>query len=154
MADFEDFSTPSLALCLFIMMCALASGLDLEIFKKRLKKPKGIIIGLVCQFGFLPLIAFALANAFNFDYETSTSLVLTATCPGGVLSNFFAFAIGADLPLSIAMTTASSLLSFAFIPLNIFLYITLGLDSDGIEIDWVGLIGAIAILVIALLIGM
>ena len=153
-----DWWTPTLIISLFIMICALASAVDITAFIDRLKKPKGIIIGLICQYGFLPLIAFFLCYLFNFDYETSIALILTSTCPGGILSNFFAFTIGADLPLSIAMTTASSLLSFAFIPLNSYLYIRLGLQNTNnihnVKMDWGGLMISIFVLIAGIIIGL
>eukprot|EP01083_Nonionella_stella_P094369 264715_1 len=146
---------PSLILSLFLMMCALASAVDVNAFVQKLKKPKGIFIGLICQYGFLPAMAYGLCHLFNFDYESSIALILTATCPGGLLSNFFAFTIGADLPLSIAMTTASSVLSFAFIPLNCFLYIQLGLNNpDGVSMDWSRLFISIIVIIIGVVVGL
>lgn len=130
---------------LFTMIAAFMSATDINVFIKRLKKPKGILIGLICQYILLPLLGFSLATIFNFDYESSIALILTSTCPGGILSNFFCFLIGADLPLSVAMTTASTCLAFVFIPLNTFIYVTIALDSihdnsdRQVEIDWIGI---------------
>lgn len=146
--------TPTLVFSLFIMISAIASAVDLKTFWKRIKKPKGILIGLFCQYGLLPLLSWGLAKAFKLDYESSIALIITATCPGGILSNFFAFLIGADLPLSIAMTTASSLLSFAFIPLNSYLYIELALDEGSIDMAWSGLLISVAVLLVGIIVGM
>eukprot|EP01084_Bolivina_argentea_P154103 268659_1 len=140
---------------LFVMICALASAVDVTAFIEKLKKPKGIVIGLCCQYGFLPVMGYILCIIFDFDYETSVAMLLTATCPGGVLSNFFAFTIGADLPLSIAMTTSSSILAFAFIPLNSFLYVQLGLDQgDSVAIDWLGLFISTIVLLFGIVVGL
>eukprot|EP01084_Bolivina_argentea_P000877 1607_1 len=151
----ELWWTITLIISLFIMICALSSAVDINAFLQKLKKPKGIIIGLICQYAVLPLIAFGLCYLFKYDYESSVALILTATCPGGILSNAFAFAIGADLPLSIAMTTASSILSFAFIPLNCFIYIELGLNSSSsVNIDWSGLMTSIIVLIVGIVVGL
>eukprot|EP01084_Bolivina_argentea_P080113 145150_1 len=150
-----DAKSLLIVVMLFVMICALASAVDVSAFITKLKKPKGILIGLICQYGFLPLMGYLLCLTFDFDYETSIALILTSTCPGGVLSNFFAFTIGADLPLSIAMTTTSSILAFAFIPLNSFLYIKLGLEqAENVAVDWFGLFISTIVLICGIVIGL
>ena len=122
----------------FAILAALTSGIDLNQFKKKVKKPKGILIGLLCQFGILPvgsfLTAYILNNTFDaFTQSQGVALIILGSCPGGNISNIFCFLWNADLSLSIAMTTASSVLSFIFLTANCALYIpifTQGMISD------------------------
>lgn len=99
-------------------MASLASAVDIDLFMLKIKEFKGIGIGFVCQSIFLPFFAWALVEMLEFDTALGVALILTGASPGGVLSNFYAFAVGADLSLSIAMTTCSSLLSFITLTLN------------------------------------
>ena len=112
----------------FLILAVLTSGIDLSQFKKKIKKPKGVIIGLVCQFGILPITAFGVAYLLNESFERfstpqGVALIILGSCPGGNVSNIFCFLWNADLSLSIAMTTASSILSFAFLTANLAIYI-------------------------------
>ena len=64
------------------------------------------------------------------------------------------FLIGADLSLSIAISTASTCIVFLFITLNTFLYVTTVLDSlhdnsdRKVEIDWIGILTTTLALII------
>ena len=112
----------------FCILAALTAGIDLSQFKKKIKKPKGVCIGLLCQFGILPvssfLVAYLLNSAFDeFSTPQGVALIILGSCPGGNISNIFTFLWNADLSLSIAMTTASSVFSFAFLTANCAIYI-------------------------------
>ncbi len=50
------------------------------------------------------------------------SLLVMTSSPGGSYSNWFCSTFNADLALSVAMTTVSSLLSIGMLPANLFLY--------------------------------
>ena len=117
-------------LVVFCILAALTCGVDLQQFKKKLKKPKGVTIGLLCQFGILPVSSFLVAYLLDSSFDTfsqpqGVALIILGSCPGGNVSNIFTFLWNADLSLSIAMTTASSLLSFAFLTGTCALYIPL-----------------------------
>lgn len=139
-----------------IMMISFASALDLQQFWENIKKPKGIAIGLICQYILLPFMAFSVAIIFKNDLliEQRIALLLIGTCPGGTLSNFFCFLFGADLTLSIAMTTASSLSSFIFLTINTIIYIPILAKGTDIKIDYVSLFLSVATLVIGVSIGL
>lgn len=48
--------------------------------------------------------------------ETTRSICLVASCPGGVASNVVTFLARADVPLSVAMTTVSTLAAIVATP--------------------------------------
>eukprot|EP01083_Nonionella_stella_P023829 65905_1 len=140
----------------YIMMSSFASTLDIQQFISNLKQPKGLIIGIICQYIFLPFLSFLIASLFG-DYllpEQAVGLVIIGTMPGGILSNFFCFLFGADLTLSIAMTTASSLSSFIFIAINGLIYIPLIARDTSLRIDYISLVLSVIVLISGVLSGL
>ena len=124
----ETLRTALNLVVVFGILAALTAGIDLSQFKQRVKKPKGICIGLLCQFGILPVTSFGVAYLLDQSFERfakpqGVALIILGSCPGGNISNIFCFLWNADLSLSIAMTTASSVLSFAFLTANCAIYI-------------------------------
>jgi predicted Na+-dependent transporter len=64
--------------------------------------------------------------AFNFNLRLSIEavlLLLTTSSPGGSYSNWWCFIFNADLALSVAMTTVSSIASVVMLPLNLTIYL-------------------------------
>eukprot|EP01083_Nonionella_stella_P301365 1033471_1 len=143
----------------FAILAALTCGIDLKVFKRKLQKPKGVSIGLLCQFGILPVSSFLIAYLMNDLFETfsqpqGVALIILGSCPGGNVSNIFCFLWNADLSLSIAMTTASSVLSFLFLTGNCALYIPLFTrGSDTATIDYISLAFSVGMVVSGMLVG-
>jgi predicted Na+-dependent transporter len=76
----------------------------------------------------MPLIGFATVAVFNsvLDPLFAISLLIICASPGGSYSNWWCNLINADLALSVAMTTVSTIVSSFVLPLNIYLYIEVG----------------------------
>ena len=105
---------------LFILILGLASQVDWAEFKQRFSKPYGIGIGLLCQFIILPLAGLASCRLFFPNNPVyGIPLLVTVCSPGGSYSNWWCSLFNSDLPLSMAMTTASSLLAVGTLPVNI-----------------------------------
>ena len=154
MALFDSWSSIVFTVQLYLMMLSIASTIDLYEFKDRFQKPKAIFVGFCCQYILLPLLGYLMCILFSFDVGMSVSLILCATCPGGVVSNYYCYLGNVDVPLSIAMTTLSSLLSFIMIPINGLIYIQFGLNSESIELDWIGMIVSIGVLLFGVMSGL
>eukprot|EP01084_Bolivina_argentea_P257760 434338_1 len=135
------------------LLASLTSAIDVEQFLLKIKKPKGIFIGLICQYGILPVTAFAFAKLFNLHPSLGIALLLIGTCPGGAMSNFWCFIFNSDLPLSIAMTTCSSTLSFAFIAMNGAIYIPILAKGTDLNIDWLSLGLSVSAVLVGIIIG-
>ena len=129
-----------------------AAQVDLLEFRERFKKPVGICIGLVCQFLFLPLAGFCCVKIFFADNPVyGVPLLVTVSSPGGSYSNWWCSLFNADLPLSMAMTTASSLLAVVALPVNILVYITLAYpDAGDVVLDWGGLFLSLGVVVVGI----
>eukprot|EP01083_Nonionella_stella_P222204 793157_1 len=136
----------------FLVIAGFSCSIDLKLFASYVRRPKGITIGLLCQYGFSPLIAFLVSKALGLPSLQMIALIITGSCPGGTLSNFWCWFFGADLSLSIAMTTASSLLSFIFLTINCFLYITV-INDGTVHVDYIDLSLSVTVLLCGVLIG-
>ena len=140
--------------CVFVLMSSLSSGLDIKHVYKRLKSPLAIMIGLLCCYGFLPMLSFMLSLIFDLPSAQSIGLVMMSTCPGGAFASVAVYMFNADLPLSIAMTTASTILSFIFIIINSTLYIPIIANNTDIAIDYNILLVSVSINLFAIIIGL
>ncbi|MCS6985550.1 MAG: bile acid:sodium symporter family protein [Leptospiraceae bacterium] len=113
---------PLLALMVFVIMFGMGATLSLQDFKNALKKPKGMITGFLSQFGVMPLVAFTLSLILRLDPVNALALILVGCLPAGSTSNMFAYFSRGDLALSIAMTSASTLMAIIMTPILLNFY--------------------------------
>lgn len=100
-----------------IIMFGMGTELSLKDFALVLKKPKGIIVGIVCHYTIMPLVGFAIASLFNFPSEIAAGIILVGCCPSGLASNVMSYLARANLALSVSVTTISTLLAPFLTPL-------------------------------------
>jgi len=136
----------------FMLIAGMAGSCDSALLKKAFKRLNGIGAGLVCQFVLLPLLGFLSLTAFPQSPSTAVTLLVVTTSPGGGFSGWWCFLCNADLALSVAMTTASTIVSVFALPVNLYLYITL-LYGRSVEIDFLQLCLSVAIVVVAVVVG-
>ena len=143
---------------LFVLILGLASQVDWGEFKQRFSKPYGIGIGLLCQFIVLPLAGLASVRAFFPNNPVyGIPLLVTVCSPGGSYSNWWCSLFNSDLPLSMAMTTASSLLAVGTLPVNIMIYLALAYPNrgdDGVKVAYGGLFLSLAMVVCGIGLGL
>ena len=106
-----------LPLALFIIMLGMGLGLTLDDFKRVLVEPKAVIVGLIAQLIWLPLVGFGLATVFPLSPELAVGVMLLAACPGGPTSNMLSYLIKGDVALSITLTAITTLITVFTIPL-------------------------------------
>ncbi len=94
-----------------IIMFGMGLTLTAEDFKILAKRPLDIFIGAAAQYTVMPLLAFTVGNVLNLPDGIKIGLILVGCCPGGVSSNIMSFLCHGDVPFSVGMTTASTLLS-------------------------------------------
>ncbi len=141
-----------LAIMIFVLMLGMGATLSPSDFGRALKRPKGILIGMVSQFGVMPLLAFLIARALGLPDLVAISLIMVGATPGGTTSNLFTHFSRGDLSLSISMTVASSLAAIVMMPLLVGIYVT-SLDTP-IEVPLAKIIASIVIVLIPVGIGM
>jgi len=106
-----------LPLSLFIIMFGMGLSLIMADFRRVLKFPKAIAVGLVCQMIVLPLIGFGVVKMIPMaSPELAVGIVILALCPGGTTSNLMSYLAKGDVALSISLTAIVSLLTPFTIP--------------------------------------
>ncbi|NXC50300.1 NTCP protein, partial [Penelope pileata] len=89
-----------LIVVLFIVMVSLGCTMEIAKITTHLRKPKGIAIAVMSQYGVMPLTAFALGKLFQLGPTESLAILICGCCPGGNLSNIFSLALKGDMNLS------------------------------------------------------
>lgn len=126
-----EFETRLLGIMMMVIMLGMGASLTLRDFLIAFRKPKGVLVGMLCQFGIMPLLGFALAMALNLSPGLTVGLILMACMPGGTTSNIFSYFSKGVLALSILMTTVCTLLALVMVPLLLSFYSSMaGLSSE------------------------
>ena len=110
-------TTIFLPVALGIIMLGLGLSLSVEDFKRVVKYPKVIFIGLFCQMFILPFVCFVIVKGFNLAPELAVGLMLLAASPGGSTANLFSHLANGDVALNISLTAFNSVLSLLMLPL-------------------------------------
>lgn len=134
---------------LFLLQSGMAASVDTQILRERLTRWKGIMVGLLCQFFILPATGFCSAKVFSLQPVFGISLLAVTSSPGGAYSNWWCSVFNADLALSVAMTTCSTLASVVLMPANLALY-TKAAYGSAPELDWWRLLTSILVAVLAI----
>jgi bile acid:Na+ symporter, BASS family len=100
-----------------IIMFGMGSQMSLKDLAGVIKMPRGVIIGVMCQFTIMPIIGISLAVLFRFPPEIAAGIVLVGTSPSGLASNVMSFLARANLALSVTLTAIATLLSPLLTPL-------------------------------------
>ncbi len=101
---------------LVLIMLTMGLTLDTKDFRALVERPLIILYGALLQFTVMPLFGFTVAVAMDFDSLLLAGFVLVGSAPGGTASNLITYISRGDLAYSIAMTTASTLISPLFTP--------------------------------------
>lgn len=107
---------PHISAMLGIIMLGMGMTLHWQDFSHVLRHPRDLGLGLVVQFGCMPLLAFALCHVFALPPELAIGMILVGTAPGGTASNVLTFIARGDVAFSVAMTAAATLVSLLLTP--------------------------------------
>ena len=134
---------------LFLIMLGMGLSLVPDDFKRVVKYPKAVAVGLLCQLLLLPIIGFALANLMPLTPELAVGVMLLAVCPGGTTSNLFAHLAKGDVALSVTLTAIASVITVFTIPfiINGSLQHFMG-KAAAIELPIVKTMGALVLLTV------
>jgi BASS family bile acid:Na+ symporter len=110
--SYGDFEYKLLIIPLLqIIMFGMGSQMSLDDFKGVMKMPKGVVIGVICQFTLMPILGITIATLFKFPAEIAAGIVLVGSSPSGMASNVMSFIAKANLALSVTLTAFATLLS-------------------------------------------
>jgi bile acid transporter len=163
-ADHEvvtQFEQVMLVALVFIIMFGLGAGLTPRDFMSALRRPWGLIIGWVTQFGIMPFLAYLLVVGLILqlpsDYAAPVALgaLLMGSVPAGTTSNIFTFFSKGNLALSVMMTTNSTLWALLMTPLALHLYGTRLMPAGSeLQIPIANVIVTLAIMLVPVAIAM
>ena len=142
-------------------MFGLGAGLTPKDFGLALRRPWGLVIGWVTQFGIMPLTAYVLVVTVLYQFDPPADVYLIAlgalimgSVPAGTTSNLFTYFSKGNLALSVTMTVNSTLWAFVMTPFALFIYSNLlGLD-ESLSIDFAELATVIFGLIVPVALGM
>lgn len=109
---------------LAFVMFGVALGIKPQTFVDVFKKPKSVILGVVCQLVLLPMMTFLLALLMKnwISPMMGLGMILVAACPGGNISNFISSLSKANTELSVSLTAISTSAAFFMTPVNFALW--------------------------------
>lgn len=100
-------------------MFGVALEISLSDFKRLLKKPKLVLVGVASQFIMLPVITFLLVLVTQPIPSMALGMFMVAACPGGNISNFITHLSKGNAALSVTLTAIATLLAIGMTPLNL-----------------------------------
>jgi BASS family bile acid:Na+ symporter len=106
-----------LPIALAVIMLGLGLSLQLADFKRVIKYPRAVGIGLICQMLVLPFACLGIAHLFALPPVLAVGLMLLAASPGGATANLFSHLAKGDVALNITLTAVNSVLSLVTLPL-------------------------------------
>ena len=134
----NEFEELLLRIFVVTIMFGLGAGLTPKDFGLALRRPWGLIIGWVTQFGIMPLVTYLLIISVLLPFSSVEGIMLVAlgalimgSVPAGTTSNLFTYFSKGNLALSVTMTVNSTLWAFIMTPAALFIYSNLlGLDES------------------------
>lgn len=104
-----------------IALGVIMLGMGLELrwadFQRVLRRPAAAALGVALQFLVMPALSAMVAWALRLPPALAVGLILVGCCPGGTASNVVSLIAGADVALSVVMTTVSTLAAVVLTPL-------------------------------------
>jgi BASS family bile acid:Na+ symporter len=148
-----DLETQLLGVMMATIMLGMGASLTFKDFLIALRKPQGILVGLLCQYGIMPFLAYLIAVGLGMDPPLAVGLILMGSMPGGTTSNIFAYFSKGFLALSIMMTICSTLVAVVTVPFLLDFYSGLrGLGGE-YEVPAGDVAQVLALLIVPTLIG-
>jgi BASS family bile acid:Na+ symporter len=108
----------------------LSMGLTLQLgdFRRVVRRPAIVALGVGLQYIVMPGLGWAVASAVGLPTPFAVGLILVSCCPGGVASNVISYLARADVPLSVSLTAVSTSLSVIMTPVLTTLYASSRVD--------------------------
>lgn len=132
-----------------IVMLGMGLTIDPKDFKIIFQAPRSVIIGVVLQYTIMPLSAFLIVKLFHLPPEIAIGVILVGCCPGGTSSNVMSYLANANVALSVAITSVSTLLAPFLTPALIYLFAHEWLQVSFISMFW----SVVQVILIPIIIG-
>ena len=105
---------------LAFVMFGVALGIKPSSFLDIVRKPKSMLVGIICQIVLLPALTFLLTITFKnwISPMIALGMILVAACPGGNISNFITSFSRGNTELSVSLTAFNTAACIVTTPLN------------------------------------
>jgi BASS family bile acid:Na+ symporter len=144
--ELKNFIVPLLQ----IIMFGMGTTMSIRDFAGVIKMPKGVLVGIFCQFSIMPVVGYSLAKVFGFPAEVAAGIILVGSSPSGLASNVMSYISKANLALSVTLTAIATLLAPLITPI-----LMKWLAGEFIPIDfWAMMWSIIKIVIIPIIAGL
>lgn len=118
----------NISTALGVVMLGMGLTITIEQLQSLRNAGKTLILGVLLQFTIMPLMGWFAATVLKLPPMLTLGVILVGASPGGTASEVVTFLARGDVPLSVALTTASTLISPIMTPLWIWLLTSTWVD--------------------------
>lgn len=148
-------TTVIMPFALGIIMLGLGLSLTIDDFKRVVKFPKAVFIGLFCQMILLPIVCFFIAKSFGLAPALAVGLMLLSASPGGATANLYSHLAKGDVALNVTLTALNSVLTIFSIPVIVNLSLGYFMGSEAyIPLQFKKVVEVFMIVLVPVAIGM
>ena len=141
--SYFTFLAPYISILLGIVMFGMGLTLRAKDFSEVFTRPLEVIIGILGQFIIMPLTAWGLCKILGLSDEIAVGVILVGCCPGGTASNVMTYLGKGDVPLSVTVSSCTTVLAPIVTPALIYLF-----ANQWVELDPYGMFMSIVNIVI------
>jgi len=105
-----------------LTMFGIGTLLSSEDFKPIFKTPRVVTLGILAQFAIMPLAAFIIVKILNLPPAIAFGLILAGAVPDAMAAGVMSYVAGADVALSVALTTGTTLVAPVVTPALTYLF--------------------------------
>ncbi|QOD60571.1 bile acid:sodium symporter family protein [Polaribacter haliotis] len=148
--NFDSSGLWVLNIAIAIIMFGVALGISVDDFKRLLKNPKILFVGVLSQFILLPAFTFLAILIIKPHPSFALGMMMIAACPGGNVSNFFSKMAGGNAALSVSLTAFATLICIFMTPFNLQFWGSMYEPTNEIlktvELNWVDLLKLVSLI--------
>ena len=116
--NFNPASLVVLNIVLAFLMFGIALDTRMADFRRVLRMPGAMAVGIAAQFLVLPAVTFVLTLLLQPAPSIALGMLLVACCPPGNVSNILTHRAAGNVALSVSMTAVGNALAIVLMPLN------------------------------------
>ncbi|MFA6078238.1 MAG: bile acid:sodium symporter family protein [Candidatus Omnitrophota bacterium] len=113
---------PFIDLLFACTMFGIGALLSVKDFEPIFKKPRLVLLGILAQFAIMPLAAFVIVRVLNLPPALAFGLILAGAVPDAMAAGVMSYIAEADVALSVALTTGTTLISPIVTPALMYLF--------------------------------
>ena len=146
---FSWFNGTMLIFGLMFTMTSMGTTLSPTQLIQAIRSGREILTGFCLQYTIMPMLGYGVSHMMNLSAEHTAGLILVSCCPGGVASNVVCYIAKANVALSVALTSVSTIAAVVMTPL-----LTSFLLGKSVQVDPMALFGStVKVVLLPVLIG-